>query len=97
MLSLSTTAILDASSCLKRYQYHWVERLVPKPALVRHPLRRGSDSRLLAALPRRRRAWLDVLDALVAWAFAQGVDGEEINALKAEVEQVDGGLHPALV
>ena len=40
-LSLSSSAYRDASNCLKRYQYRWLDNLVPVPRDAKPALRRG--------------------------------------------------------
>src|SRR3954468_10067534 len=40
-LSLSTTGISDAASCLHKYEQHFVDRLIPLPTKISRAMRRG--------------------------------------------------------
>lgn len=41
MLSLSSTAISDAATCLKKYEDHFEDRIVPRPEKISRAIRRG--------------------------------------------------------
>lgn len=41
MLSLSTTGVADAAACLKKYQYHMVDKIISRPENISRPIRRG--------------------------------------------------------
>lgn len=87
-ISLSTSAFNDAARCLKRYEYRWVEGLVPPPKDVRPTLRRGVWIHRALELVDQGKPWLSELQALADWALAHEVDSEKVAALFAEVDEL---------
>src|SRR5262245_6984398 len=84
-ISLGTTAFNDAARCLKRYEYRWVDNLVPKPRDVRPALRRGVWLHRLLQLLDEGRVWELELQRMVDWALDQQVDPEDVETMRVEV------------
>lgn len=84
MLSLSSTGIADAAACLKRYQYHFVDKLVPKPAFISKPIRRGIWAHRGLQDIHTGEEWQKSLVALYGWAERHGVPAEQCQEIYDE-------------
>lgn len=83
-ISLSTSAFNDAARCLKRYEYRWVEGLVPKPRDVRPVLRRGIWIHRCLELADKGQDWKVELGHLWQWAVEQGVEQKDADETYTE-------------
>lgn len=83
-LSLSTSAFNDAARCLKKYQYRWVEGLVPLPRDVRPVMRRGIWIHRCLQLADEGADWPVELDRMARWASAHDVEQEQVDTLRTE-------------
>ena len=83
-LKLSTTAFSDAARCLKRYEYRWVDQLVPKPRDVRPALRRGVWIHRCLQLADKGEVWQTELQAMMNWALEHDVPEAETLELARE-------------
>jgi hypothetical protein len=77
-VSLSTTAFNDAARCLKRYEYRWVENLVPKPRDVRPAMRRGVWLHRCLQLHDQGEMWTGELALMGRWAVDHGVPESDV-------------------
>ena len=84
-IALSTSAFNDAARCLKRYEYRWVERLVPKPRDVRPVLRRGVWIHRCLQLHDEGLDWQTELQSMAAWAIDQGISQDDVFEMMREV------------
>lgn len=83
MLSLSSTAISDAGQCLKKYEYHFVDRLTPRPEKISVATRFGDA----AALSDRQAAvfWnRTVLLPSGCWAWTGEWVGQRYGILRVD-------------
>lgn len=87
-ISLSTSAFNDAARCLKRYEYRWVEGLVPPPRDVRPVLRRGVWVHRALELWDQGNDWTAELDRLEQWALYHEVDPNQVMAMRQEVDEL---------
>ena len=87
-IALSTSAFNDAARCLKRYEYRWVERLVPKPRDVRPVLRRGVWIHRALQLHDQGVDWIEELQTMQQWAIEQGVPSEDVYEMGREVNDL---------
>ena len=87
-ISLSSSAYRDASNCLKRYEYRWLDNLVPVPRDQKPALRRGIWLHRTLELHDRDLAWEDELTRMADWAMQQGVDTTKVTDLYAEVRDI---------
>jgi PD-(D/E)XK nuclease superfamily len=87
-ISLSTSAFNDAARCLKRYEYRWVEGLVPPPKDVRPVLRRGVWVHRALELIDQGLPWTEELDRLEQWALYHEVDANQVMAMRQEVDEL---------
>ena len=88
-ISLSSSAFRDAANCLKRYEYRWLDNLVPIPRDQKPALRRGIWLHRTLELIDRGEAWDKELDRMYAWAAQQpGMDIAKLDALAAEVSDI---------
>lgn len=87
-ISLSSSAYRDASNCLKRYEYRWLDNLVPAPRDQRPALRRGIWIHRTLELIDRAEAWEPELERMADWAVSQDVDIQKVADLKAEVADI---------
>lgn len=85
-ITLSTSAFNDAARCLKRYEYRWVEGLVPRPKDVRPVLRRGVWIHRCLQLADEGKDWLVELGLMWQWAIEQDVDQADADQMYAEVQ-----------
>lgn len=85
VLKLSTTSFSAAARCLKAYYYRYVLGLVPKPRLVRNPLRRGIWIHSCLEFHHRGWDWREILGALVEQAREWSIDEGKIATFRAEV------------
>lgn len=96
---LSTTAINEASLCLKRYEYHYVAGLVPKADRVSPALRRGIWVHAALAEVARRfptgglssevdSAVESSLDMCMSWAERHGADPAVLERMRDECRDV---------
>ena len=83
-LSLSTTGFGDASLCLKKYQYHFVDHLVPRPRSITKPMRRGIWAHRCLQDYHSGKDWRVSLEGLMTWAIQRGVDSESVDSIAAE-------------
>lgn len=84
-LSLSTTGFADAAQCLKKYRYHFVEKLVQQPRYVSRAVRRGIWTHRCLQDYHCGRYWLRSLQALHQQALGWGLDPEEVQKIHDEV------------
>lgn len=84
-LSLGTTAVGTAMVCLKRFEYRYIDKLVPKPPEVGHALRRGTMIHACLEAMHRGHTWGQVLADMGNWQTEHGVDFEEATRLSDEV------------
>src|SRR5262245_55236878 len=87
-ISLSTTAFNDAARCLKRYEYRWVDKLVPKPRDVRPALRRGVWIHRCLQLADQGEVWQLELQTMLHWAIEHGVPEAEAVDLAHECNEL---------
>lgn len=87
-ISLSTTGFNDAARCLKRYEYRWVDKLVPKPRDVRPALRRGVWIHRCLQLVDEGAIWQTELQRMLEWAVEHEVPEDEAIALAKEVYEL---------
>jgi hypothetical protein len=87
-LSLSSSAYRDASNCLKRYEYRWLDNLVPAPKDQAPALRRGIWLHRTLEMFDRGQDWADELARMADWAVNQGVDDQKVAELAAEVSDI---------
>ncbi|HEY1295438.1 MAG TPA: PD-(D/E)XK nuclease family protein [Chloroflexota bacterium] len=87
-ISLSSSAYRDASNCLKRYQYRWLDNLVPIPRDQKPALRRGIWLHRTLELIDRGESWDTELQRMAAWALDQGVEEQKVNDLVGEVADI---------
>jgi hypothetical protein len=87
-ISLSTTAFNDAARCLKRYEYRWVDNIVPKPRDVRPALRRGVWIHRCLQLLDQGEVWQTELARMGDWAMEHDVPEEDTLALMREVYEL---------
>lgn len=85
---LSSTSISDASGCLKKYQYRWVDGLVPHPKNVSTAMRRGIWLHRCLEEYHKGGEWRVALMDLHEWAMEHGVDGEKILEIHHECERI---------
>lgn len=83
-LSLSTSAFNDAARCLKKYEYRWVEGLVPLPRDVRPVMRRGTWIHRCLQLADQGIEWEAELDQMCRWAIAHEVEDEQVATLRQD-------------
>lgn len=84
-LALGTTAVGTAMTCLKRYEYRYVDKLVQKPFDVGHALRRGTMIHACLEALHRGHSWGQALADMGNWQNDHGVDFEESQKLLDEV------------
>jgi len=84
-LSLSSSAYRDASNCLKRYQYRWLDNLVPVPRDAKPALRRGIWLHRTLELHDLGEPWEAELARMANWATDNGVEESKVLDLQAEV------------
>jgi len=84
-ISLSTTGFNDAARCLKRYEYRWVDKLVPRPRDVRPALRRGVWIHRLLQLLDEGSVWELELQRMMDWALEHEVPEEDVLAMGQDV------------
>lgn len=87
-LSLSTSAFNDAARCLKKYEYRWVEGLVPLPRDVRPVMRRGIWIHRCLQLADRNEDWLTELNVMSDWALRHDVEQEQVETLQRETHDL---------
>lgn len=87
-VSLSTTAFNDAARCLKRYEYRWVDNLVPKPRDVRPALRRGVWIHRCLQLLDEGEIWQNELARMGSWATSNGVSEDDVLEQMREVYEL---------
>lgn len=87
-LTLSSSAYRDASNCLKRYSYRWIDNLVPVPRDQKPALRRGIWLHRTLELLDRGLEWTAELARMHEWAVQAGVDEAKVNDLHAEVTDI---------
>lgn len=87
-LSLSSSAYRDASNCLKRYEYRWLDNLVPAPKDQKPALRRGIWLHRTLELLDRGQDWVPELARMHEWAIEQGVDAQKAADLHSEVTDI---------
>lgn len=87
-ISLSTSAFNDAARCLKRYEYRWVEGLVPKPKDVRPVLRRGVWIHRCLELADQGLEWRGEVSNLARWAIDHEVDHQQVEDLSQETTEL---------
>lgn len=78
MYTLSTTAYGQASSCLRKYQYAQVDKLVPKYDLLAPNIRKGIWMHALLAAYHNGGDVTQELTRLVDWATSNGIAAEKI-------------------
>lgn len=87
-LSLSTSAFNDAARCLKRYEYRYVDLLVPKPRDVRPVMRRGIWIHRCLELADQGLDWGVELGQMWKWALNAGVPQEDADKTYAETQEL---------
>ena len=92
-LALGTSAFSDAARCLKRYEYRWVDLLVPKPRDVRPVIRRGIWIHRCLQLADQGKPWDTELEDMADWAIDQGVDPESAMETRREVRELVEDYH----
>lgn len=90
-LRLSSSAFSYAAQCLKRYQYRFVDRLVPKPKTLGLPLRRGIWVHSCLEALVRGEDWTTVLSELAQQAAEYEMDPNEILKLSKHVVDIIEG------
>lgn len=88
---LSSTAYSDASACLKRYQYRWVDKLINKPKDLGVPLRRGIWIHKCLEDYHQGKNWAWALDIMRDWALEHGVDETKVQEVRNEVLDIMHG------
>lgn len=84
-LSLSTTGYSEASTCLKRYYYHFVEHLVPKPIDLPPRMRFGIWAHRCLQDYHSGKDPVGSLQKMVAWIVERGGDEEKAKAVALDV------------
>jgi len=87
-ISLGTSAFNDAARCLKRYEYRWIDKLVPKPRHVRPVLRRGVWIHRCLELADQGQDWITELQTLQRWAVGQDIPEEDVLDMGREVNDL---------
>lgn len=88
---LSSTMYADASMCLKRFEYRWVDQLVRRPQHVGAALRRGIWLHKCLEEYHGGRDWLLALRDMMTWAAEHGVDSDKAFDIAREVEDIMRG------
>lgn len=88
---LSSTMYADASYCLKRFSYRWIDHLVTKPRDMGVPLRRGIWLHKCLEEYHQGHNWISALVDMVEWASSHGVDEEKVQEIYAEVKDIMQG------
>jgi PD-(D/E)XK nuclease superfamily len=84
-LSVSSTGLSDASVCLKRYEYHFRDRLTMPYDQVPRAMRVGIWIHRALQDHHTGRDWQKGLAALLGWALAQGLDGQDLQSIYDDV------------
>jgi hypothetical protein len=87
-LALSSSALRDAASCLKKYEYRWVDKIVPLPRNQSEALRKGLWLHRALELHDHGQPWLEELRRMADWAIEQGADSEKVADLFALVDNL---------
>jgi len=87
-ISLGTSAFNDAARCLKKFEYRWIDKLVPKPRDVRPVLRRGVWIHRCLEMADQGRDWIAELEAMQHWALEQGVASDDVLDMGREVNDL---------
>lgn len=88
MTLLSSSAFNEATGCLKKYHYHQVERLTPKPSRLSVPIRRGTWIHAALEAWDKGQDWALLLGRMEQWALDYHADPEKIADLRVEVDRI---------
>lgn len=87
-LKLSSSAFRDAATCLKKYEYRWVDGIVPIPQRQSEALRKGLWLHRALELHDHGEHWKAEVDHMAAWAVEHGVDEAKAWDLAALVDRI---------
>lgn len=73
-MELSSSQYSTAAQCLKRYEYAYVDKIVPKPSRIRGSLRRGTWLHRALEIYHLGGDWQAALLELYDWVIEHGVD-----------------------
>lgn len=88
---LSSTMMSDFSTCLKRGQYRWVDKLVTKPRDLGVPLRRGIWLHRCLEVFHQGGHWEEELTRMESWAEEHGVDAAKALEISDECYDIMRG------
>lgn len=92
-MQLSTSQIGVAATCLKRYEYAYIDRLVRKPSLTSAPLRRGSWVHRALECYHQGQDWRPAVQEMYDWCLAQGVPASKLDEINLDVGLLMNGYH----
>src|SRR5215831_3451519 len=87
-LALSTSAFRDAAQCLKKYEYRWVDELVPLARNQSEALRRGLWIHRCLEMSDWGQDFQPELERMLEWAIGQQVDSAKAYTLASEVSDL---------
>lgn len=87
-MDISTGSYSEASTCLKRYEYHQVLGLVQKPQLWSKPLRRGVWIHRALEAHHKGESILNALNPMIDFAKEHGVPEDDIQELVREINDI---------
>ena len=87
-LALSSSAFRDAAQCLKKYEYRWVDELVPLPKNQSEALRRGLWIHRCLECSDWGQDFEPELERMLEWAVAQQADEAKAYQLASEVSDL---------
>ena len=90
-MRLSSTSFVEASQCLKKYEYHKVLQLVPNPENMAKVLRRGIWIHSALESYHKGVSIQKALEPQIEWALAHGVPEEDVREICLEVVRIMKG------
>jgi hypothetical protein len=91
MVSLSSSAYNTAATCLKRFEYAYVDKIVPKPGRIPKAMRRGTWIHRCLEFHDSGLDWRTELISMEQWAVSNGLPGDVADEIKAEVDEIVTG------
>lgn len=91
VLSLSTTGFSDASQCLKKYEFHFEDHLIPLAHSLKPYMRLGIWVHRCLQDFHTGRDWGDTLVGLARWALDKGVDEDSVLDIAQKVLNIVEG------
>lgn len=90
-MRLSTSSLNEAAQCLKRYEYHHIDHLVPKPSRLPAAMRRGTWLHRAIEAYHQGKNPQEALKPMVEWALNHGIEQEQIQEMFKDVSRIFNG------